>query len=255
MITINPQHNTVTVEEAGRTTTYDLGSPEAFAILSKLWLRSGWDNRYVYSFSWLGRPIIQLPDDLLRLQEVIYRVQPDLIIETGVAHGGGLIFYATLCKALGKGRVIGIDLEIRPHNRTAIEAHLLAPYITLIEGDSVGEPVLSQLRSLIKPGEVVMVLLDSCHTRDHVLAELEAYSPLVAKDSYLVAMDGIMKDLVGAPRSKPDWDWNNPCMAVREFVQKHPEFVVEEPGFLFNEGAIEKREATYWPEAFLRRIR
>src|ERR1043165_10147614 len=114
-----------------------IGSPEAFAAISRAWLRSGWDTKYVYGFTWLGRPVIQLPEDLIRVQEVIYRVKPDAIIETGVAHGGSLVFYASLLAAMGRGRVIGIDVDIRPHNRAAIEAHPLAARITLIEGDSI----------------------------------------------------------------------------------------------------------------------
>ena len=134
MITIDGDR--ITVSEGGETAEYGIGTPEAFALLSRLWLRAGWDTKYVYSFSWLGRPMIQLPEDMLRMQEVIYQVKPDVIIETGVAHGGSLVFHASLCHAMGRGRVIGVDIEIRPHNREAIEAHELFDLITLIEGDS-----------------------------------------------------------------------------------------------------------------------
>jgi cephalosporin hydroxylase len=182
-------------EEGAVEVEYGIGTPGAFRILSQLWLRSGWDNKYVYSFTWLGRPIIQLPEDLIRIQEVIYSVRPDVIIETGVAHGGSLIFYASLCKLLDKGRVVGVDIEIRPHNRAAIESHFLSPYITLIEGSSIDRSVVSRVRELIKPDETVMVMLDSCHTKSHVLSELEAYGPLVTPGSYIVAMDGIMEHL------------------------------------------------------------
>ena len=232
---------------------YGIGTPEAFRILSKLWLRSGWDAKYVYSFSWLGRPIIQLPEDLIRLQEVIYRVKPDVIIETGVAHGGSLIFYASLFKAIGKGRVIGVDVEIRPHNRSAIETHELSSYITLLEGDSISQSIVEDVRAQVKAGETVMVLLDSNHSKAHVLGELNAYAPLVTQGSYIVAMDGIMEEVVGAPRTHPDWSWNNPQQAALEFVSAHPEFAIEEPAFLFNEGDIAER-VTYWPSAFLKRV-
>ena len=232
---------------------YEIGSPEAFRILSKLWLRSGWDAKYVYSFTWLGRPIIQLPEDLLRLQEVIYRVKPDVIIETGVAHGGSLIFHASLCKAIGKGRVIGVDVEIRPYNRSAIEAHELSSYVTLVEGDSIAPSIVEQVKAQVKPGETVMVLLDSNHSRKHVLGELNAYAPLVTQGSYAVAMDGIMEEIVGAPRTQPDWSWNNPRQAALDFVAAHPEFEIEEPTFLFNESQITER-VTYWPSAFLKRV-
>ncbi|HKR59212.1 MAG TPA: CmcI family methyltransferase, partial [Pyrinomonadaceae bacterium] len=150
MIKIDLESGVLSVADGEGTSTYNLGTPEAFAVISKLWLRAGWDSKYVYSFTWLGRPIIQLPDDMIRIQEVIYSVKPDLIIETGVAHGGSLIFYASLCKAMEQGRVIGIDIEIRPHNRQAIEAHPLFPFITLIEGSSIDPAVVEEVARQIK---------------------------------------------------------------------------------------------------------
>ena len=229
-----------------------LASPEAFELLSKAWLRSGWDTKYVYGFSWLGRPVIQLPEDMLRIQEVIYDIKPDVIVETGVAHGGSLIFYASLCTAIGKGRVIGIDIEIRPHNRKAIEEHRLSPLISLVEGSSIDEKIVQSVTEKIGPAETVLVLLDSNHLKDHVLAELEAYSSLVSPGSYIVACDGIMQQVVGAPRTEDDWSWNNPISAVNEFVAEHPEFEIVEPAWPFNEGKITER-VTYWPKAFLRK--
>ncbi len=237
----------------GQPTPYKLDSAEAFELVSAAWLRAGWDSKYVYSFTWLGRPIIQLPDDMVRIQEVIFQVQPDVIVETGVAHGGSLIFYASLCKAMGKGRVVGIDIEIRPHNRQAIEAHFLFPYITLIEGSSTAPEIVAQVKSHIKPDEKVLVLLDSNHTKAHVLDELNAYAPLVTSGSYIVAMDGIMQEVVGAPRTNPDWTWNNPQTATREFLAQNPNFVLEEPPFAFNEGSTRQR-VTYWPNAFIKRL-
>ncbi len=253
MITIDEARGQVTVDGPNGTVTHSLASPEAFKLVSDAWIRCGWDTKYVYSFTWMGRPIIQLPDDMVRVQEVIYQVKPDLIIETGVAHGGSLIFYASLCKAMDKGRIVGIDIEIRPHNRTAIEAHELSPLITLIEGSSVDAGIVEQVQDHIRPGETVLVLLDSNHTKDHVLAELEAYGPMVTKGSYIVATDGIMAQVAGGPRSGPDWSWNNPISAVEAFVAAHPEFVVEEPAFPFNEGVIKDR-VTYWPSAYLKRV-
>ena len=251
-IVIDLEQGNVTLDSGGSTKTYGIGTAEGFSIISQAWLRSGWDVKYVYSFTWLGRPIIQLPDDLLRIQEVIFRVQPEVIIETGVAHGGSLIFYASLCKAMEKGRVIGVDIEIRPHNRAAIQSHFLSPYITLIEGSSIDPRIVSQVREIVKPGETVMVMLDSCHTKSHVLNELIAYGPLVTPGSYIVAMDGIMEQLPGAPRTQPDWTWNNPRQAALEFVSSHPQFAIEEPPFLFNEGVVNQR-VTYWPDAYLKR--
>jgi cephalosporin hydroxylase len=254
MIKIDIEKGVVSIAEGDQTVNYGLDTPEAFALISKVWLRCGWDTKYVYSFSWMGRPIIQLPDDLMRLQELIYSVKPDVIIETGVAHGGSLIFYAALCKAMGRGRVIGIDVEIRPHNRAAIEAHELSPFITLIEGSSIDPAIVDKVTAQVKSGERVLVTLDSCHTKSHVLSELEAYSPLVSKESYIVAMDGIMEDMVGAPRSQADWAWNNPRSAALEFAQTHSDFIIEEPAFPFNEGAVSER-VTYWPSGFIKRIK
>jgi len=253
MIKVDLEQETIAIDEDGLTRQYKLDTPEAFKIISDLWLRAGWDNKYVYSFTWLGRPIIQLPEDMIRLQEVIHTVQPDVIVETGVAHGGGLIYYASLCKAMDRGRVIGVDIEIRPHNRAAIEAHPLFPLITLIEGSSIDPSVVEQVQAQLGPGEKVMVFLDSCHEKEHVLAELRAYAPLVNPGSYIVAMDGIMERLAGAPRSAPDWTWNNPRQAALEFVRDNAEFVIEEPRFAFNEGAVTER-VTYWPSAFIKRI-
>src|SRR5688500_14205247 len=176
MITIDQAAGTITVD--GRTLPMD--SAEAFAILSDAWLDAAMRVKHPYTFTWLGRPVIQFADDLLRLQEIIYLVQPDVILETGVAHGGSLIFHASLCKLLGRGRVIGVDIEIRPHNRTAIEAHPLSGLITLFEGSSVDPKIVQAVKASIEPGHTVLVVLDSNHTRQHVLSELEAYAPLVA---------------------------------------------------------------------------
>jgi cephalosporin hydroxylase len=252
-ISIDMENGQVTVQTEDGSSTYAMNTEEAFNAISRAWLRCGWDTKYVYSFAWMGRPVIQFPEDMIRLQEVIYSVQPDVIIETGVAHGGSLVFYASLCKAMNKGRVVGIDIEIRPHNRKAIEGHELFDYITLIEGSSIEPQIVEQVKAEVKPGEKVIVLLDSCHTKEHVLAELNAYSPLVTQGSYIVAMDGIMEQVVGAPRTQPDWSWNNPKRAALEFVEKNPDFVIEEPRFAFNESALTER-VTYWPNGFIRRI-
>jgi len=236
----------------GASRVLPLYSEEAFREISRLWVNIGWALKYSYTFTWLGQPLRQLPEDVLRIQEVVYRIKPDVIIETGVAHGGSLILYASLCKLMGKGRVVGVDIEIRPHNRAAIQSHFLSPYITLIEGSSIDPSIVSQVSETLKPGETVMVMLDSCHTKDHVLNELNAYGPLVTPGSYIVATDGIMEQLTGAPRSQTDWTWNNPRQAALEFVSSHPQFIIEEPTFPFNEGAVKQR-VTYWPDAYLRR--
>ena len=189
----------------------------------------------------------------MRLQEVIARVQPDVIVETGVAHGGSLVFYASLCHALGKGRVIGIDIDIRAHNRKAIEAHRLASYITLIEGDSTAASIVEQVRSSISPGESVLVILDSDHSKAHVRAELEAYHAMVTRDSYIIATDGVMEEVYDTPRGKPAWKTDNPAAAAREFAAEHPELTLEEPAWAFNESDL-AHPATHWPSAYLRRL-
>lgn len=254
MIKIDMKNSCVIVEGDKGAESYPMASQEAFSIISEAWLRCGWDNKYVYSFSWLGRPIIQLPEDMFRTQEVIYEIKPDVIIETGVAHGGSLLFYAGILKAIGRGHVIGVDVEIRPHNREAIEGHDNFEGITLIEGSSTDPKTFAAVCSLVRPTDKVIVILDSNHTRQHVLDELNMYSGLVSVGSYIVAADGIMEKLVGAPRSSGDWGWNNPKAAAEEFVKSNPKFSIVEPRFPFNEGNIHQR-VTYWPSAWLIRNR
>jgi cephalosporin hydroxylase len=253
-LTVDTDAALVTVEDSHGLRKLPLASAEAFEVISDAWLRAGWDVKYVYSFTWLGRPIIQLPEDMFRLQELIYRLKPDVIIETGIAHGGSLVFYAGLCKLIGHGRVIGVDIDIRSHNRAALQAHEHFDAITLIEESSTAQATIDQIKATIAVGESVLVLLDSNHSKAHVLAELDAYAPLVTPGSYIVAMDGIMSKLVGAPRSQPDWGENNPQAAALEWSRRRPDFVIEEPAFAFNEGLVKQR-VTYWPNAFLRRER
>jgi cephalosporin hydroxylase len=254
MLTIDETGGRIILQRAdGTREEHTLDSPDAFDAISAAWLRCGWDTKYVYSFTWMGRPIIQLPEDMIRIQEVIWRLRPDVIVETGVAHGGSLVFYASLFAAIGSGRVIGIDIDIRPPNRAAIEAHPMARHITLVEGSSIDPAIVATVRGAIMPGDTVLVLLDSNHSSAHVAAELDAYAPLVTCGSYIVACDGIMAQVVGAPRSAPDWTWNNPITAVEAFLPRNPTFVLEEPGFPFNEGVVRNR-VTYWPKSFLRRL-
>jgi len=246
--TIDEAHRKLIVEDQ----EFDLYSPEAFSIISRSWLKVGWDQKYVYAFTWMGRPIIQLPEDIVRIQEVVYRIKPDVIIETGVAHGGSLVLYASLCKAMGRGRVIGIDVEIRPHNRKAIENHELSPLIVLVEGNSTDAAIVTKVKGLVRMAESVLVILDSNHTRIHVRNELEAYGALVTSGSYIVATDGSMEFLDDVPRGKPEWRIDNPKTAAADFAAAHPEFVLEEPTWPFNEGNITER-VTHWPGCYLRR--
>ncbi|MBN1548973.1 MAG: cephalosporin hydroxylase family protein [Syntrophaceae bacterium] len=250
---IDTEAQSLLIEESGVVRHFDLYSKEAFERLSRQWVRVGWNQKYQYTFTWLGRPIIQLPEDMIRAQEIIFKIRPDVIVETGVAHGGSLIFYASLCKIMGNGRVVGIDIEIRPHNRRALEEHFLYRYITLIEGSSTAPEIINEARKLIKPNETVMIFLDSNHTKQHVLEELEAYSDFVTPGSYIVATDGIMKDLNDVPRGSQEWKWNNPAAAVSEFIRSHKGFVLEEPYRPFNESCLSKN-ITHWPEAWIKKI-
>ena len=225
--------------------SFPLYSREAFQAISQLWIKTGWAAKYSYNFSWMGRPVIQLPEDLVMVQELIHKVQPEVIIETGFAHGGSSVFYASLLELLGRGRVISIDIEIRPHNRKAIEAHRLKKRITLIERNSVAPETAEEVRGLLSANEKVMVILDSNHNKEHVRRELELYAPLVTSGSYIVAADGIMEDLVDVPGGKAEWALDNPKAAVYEFLAAHPEFELDsEPSRL---------GVTYWPDAYLRR--
>lgn len=251
-ITIDTDERTLTFERRGTTETVPLYSKRAFEMISEQWLVVGWNQKYPYAFSWMGRPIIQIPEDIVRTQEVIYRVKPDVLIETGVAHGGSLIFYASLFKAMERGRVVGVDIEIRPHNRAAIAAHEMAPLITLIEGSSTATETVKRVKALVQPGEIVLVILDSNHTKQHVADELEAYHALVTPGSYIVATDGSMKDLHDVPRGNPEWKWDHPTAAAAEFAARHPEFVLEQPAWPFNESDLSEN-ITHWPGAWLRR--
>lgn len=250
---IDTETQTLTCDDGGGARAIGLYTREAFELISRQWLRVGWSQKYPYTFTWMGRPIIQLPEDLIRVQEVIHRVKPEVIVETGVAHGGSLIFYASLFKAMNHpGRVIGVDIEIRPHNRTAIEAHELAPMITLIEGDSISPAVANRVHAMIEPGRRVMVLLDSCHDKAHVAAELEAYHRLVTPGSYIVATDGLMRDLHDVPRGQANWRHDHPAAAAEAFAAAHPEFTLEQPPWPFNESDL-RENVTHWPHAWLRR--
>lgn len=229
-----------------------LYSDEAFELISQQWLKVGWNQKYPYTFTWMGRPIIQIPEDMIRLQEAIYQVKPDVILETGIAHGGSLIYSASLCKAFGKGKVIGVDIEIRPHNLEAIQSHELYPYITMIEGSSVDPDTVAHIHSLIQPTDTVLVILDSNHTKEHVAAELGAYYSLVSSGSYIVVTDGFMRELNDVPRGKQEWKLDNPYEAAQAFLARHPEFVLEKPSWQFNESNL-RQNITHWPGAWLKR--
>ena len=205
--------------------------------------------KYSYNFTWMGRPIIQYPQDIVAMQEIIWQVKPDLIVETGIAHGGSLIFYASMLELLGtNGHVVGIDIDIRGHNRVEIERHPMFEHITMIEGSSTDEKILVEIRKMAE-GKRVLVCLDSNHTHEHVLEELQLYAPLVSVGSYCVVFDTIIEDMPVDTYSDRPWDvGNNPKTAVHEYLQKHEEFVIDEE--------IENKLLfTVAPSGYLKRIR
>jgi cephalosporin hydroxylase len=252
-LTIDTDSRTLSWQADSNSGQCNLYSTESFELISNAWLKVGWNQKYPYTFSWLGRPFIQIPEDMLRMQEVIYTLKPDVIIETGIAHGGSIVFSASMCKLIGKGRVIGVDIDIRQKTRTALETHELFPYITMIEGSSISPEVVAKVKSQIKATETVLVILDSCHTKQHVLDELDAYHELVTPGSYIVATDGSMRDLHDAPRGSTDWTWNHPAAAAEEFANCNVHFQIEQPAWIFNESEL-KANITHWPNAWLKRI-
>lgn len=218
-------------------------------------LRSSIASRYSYNFTWLGRPIIQYPQDMLAMQELIWSIQPDLIVETGIAHGGSLIFSAAMlelnaaCGGPQDAKVLGVDIDIRPHNRQAIEAHPLFRRVEMIQGSSIAEEVVADVRARSAGRRRILVCLDSNHTHEHVLAELQAYAPLVSVGSYCIVFDTVIEDL---PKEMyPDRPWgpgDNPKTALREYLKSHPEFEVD--------GQIDRKlMVSVAPNGYLRRVR
>jgi len=205
--------------------------------------------KYSYNFSWLGRPIIQYPQDIIAMQEIIWKNKPDLIIETGIAHGGSLIFYASILELIGKGEVLGIDIEIRQHNRKAIEQHPMFKRITMLEGDSVSNEIIEQVKNISENKEKVLVCLDSNHTHEHVLKELEIYSPFVSVNSYLVVFDTIIEDVPNKLSNQRPWaKGNNPKTALYEFLKDRDDFIID--NIIDNKLII-----SVAPEGYLKRIK
>ncbi len=205
----------------------NLGHSESLRAASQQWITDVSKEKYSYNFTWMGRPIIQFPQDMVAMQEIIWQMRPDLIIETGIAHGGSLIYYASLCEMMGHGEVLGVDIEIRVHNRTEIENHPMFKRITMIEGSSIDENIAAQVGELAR-GKNVLLVLDSNHTHDHVLRELELYAPLVKNGGYAVVFDTIIEDMPAT--FFPDRPWgvgNNPKTAVREFLSKNDRFQID----------------------------
>lgn len=249
-------------EAADRVT--HIGADAEMQELTAGFLRRSIELQYSYNYFWMGRPIIQYPQDIVAMQEIVWKTRPDLIIETGIAHGGSLILSASLLALLDmadaiesrtamdvlqpRRKVLGIDIDIRAHNRAAIEAHPMSNRITMLQGSSIAEDIVGQVRAFAAPFQRVLVCLDSNHTHDHVLAELEAYSPLVTAGSYCVVFDTIVEDL---PRDMyPDRPWDkgaNPKTAVWEFLKTHPEFEIDR-------AMQDKLQITVAPDGFLKRL-
>lgn len=207
----------------------DLRGNQGLKSLSQQWIADVSRYKYSYNFSWLGRPIIQFPQDIVAMQEIIWHIKPELIIETGIAHGGSLIFYASMLELLGNnGLVVGIDIDIRAHNRREIEAHPLYKRIHLLEGDSTNAAVVDEVYALAAGKSPILVALDSNHTHDHVLQELKLYSPLVTRGSYLVVFDTIIEDFPAGYFHDRPWDkGNNPKTAVTEFLAANDRFILD----------------------------
>lgn len=205
-------------------------------------------DKYSYNFSWMGRPIIQYPQDMIAMQELIWTIKPDLIIETGIAHGGSLIYYASLLELIGKGEVLGIDIDIREHNRREIEAHPMFKRIEMLQGSAIDEALVAEVARRAEGKETIMVCLDSNHTHDHVLRELELYAPFVTVGSYCVVFDTIVEDM---PRGAYDRPWdvgNNPKTAVWEYLKANDNFEIDH-------SIDNKLLISVAPEGYLKRVR
>jgi cephalosporin hydroxylase len=232
-----------------------LGTDKDLQGLSNIWIRETSRLRYTYNFSWMGRPIIQFPQDVFAMQEIIWSVKPDLIIETGIAHGGSLIFYASMlelnaaCDGPRNAGVLGIDIDIRAHNRNAIENHPMFKRITMLEGSSIDSDIIDQVYALARGKTSVLVCMDSNHTHAHVSGELEAYAPLTTVGSYCVVFDTSIEDMPAEMFDQRDWGpGDNPKTAVRDYIQRHPEFQIDKR-------IPSKLLITTAPDGYLKRVK
>lgn len=219
---------TVTLKSRGREVTKNVYSAEGIELIDTVSLKQAAQFKRMYNFSWLGVKIIQFPLDVLCVQQLIAKVRPTLIIETGIAHGGSLIFSASMLKLLDiDGRVFGVDVDIRNHNREIIEHHPLNEYITMLEGNSISDEIISSLRNEIRQNDRVLVILDSNHSYEHVRAELDLYSDFVSQGSYLIAMDGALGFVGDIPRGNEQAFIDNPVPAIRQFLTNNADFVLD----------------------------
>ena len=250
-ITIDTDAQVLQLTESAEATEYSLFSPEAFRILSRQWIVLGWNLGHWSTFSWMGRQLLQLPDDVLRLAELLWQLRPAVIVETGVYDGGSTLLFAGLCRLYGGGRVISVEREFRPGVREAIRQGA-GDDVTLIEGDSASLETALRVRQYIRAAERVCVFLDSDHAAEHVAAELRHFGPLVSQGCYLIVADSICPDLARTPQGQSAWSWDHPGKAVDEFLARHPEFSRERPPGLFPAG-VDFTELSYFPSTWLRR--
>jgi cephalosporin hydroxylase len=224
---------------------YSQSNNTEFQLVSKEWMQLSVDNKFSYQFDWLGVPIIQMPGDLIIFQEIVYKTQPDLIIETGVARGGSMIFWASIQKICGiSGKVLGVDIDIRQHARNAIDNSNFKDQIDLIEGSSVEEKVVNQVKNYVSQHKKIMVVLDSNHTHEHVMSELEIYSNFVSKDCFMLVLDTVIDDL----NIDPDRPWSpgsSPKSAVKEFMLKNPGDFIQEQSYE-NRALLSVAPYGYW---------
>lgn len=223
-----PKGSKISINNGESEYSFDLYSDSGFELLSNLMLKVGAEKKLMYQASWLGRPIIQFPNDILVLQELIWSIKPDLIIETGVAHGGSLVLSASILELIGKGKVLGIDIDIRAHNRTAIESHPLTHRINLIEGSSIDNLTIEKIKPYLKESNVVMVMLDSNHSEEHVTEEINIYSNFVTAGSYLIVHDGAQAFVSDIPRGKLDWSHDHPLKSIHKFMKNNNNFKIDE---------------------------
>lgn len=225
------------------------GKDKQLSEVSKAFAEATIGSGYSYNFTWMGRPIIQYPQDMIAMQEIIWEVKPDLIIETGIAHGGSLIYYASILELIGKGEVLGIDIDIRAHNRAEIEKHPMYKRIKMIQGSAISKEIIEQIKPQVAGKQTVMVCLDSNHTHAHVLKELELYSPFVTVGSYLIAFDTIVEHLPANLYKDRPWSiGDNPKTAVDEFLKTNDNFEIDH--------AIDsKLLISVAPEGYLKRVR
>ena len=216
-------------EKRNKQLVQKMSKDKAVKKLSREWFDSVFEYEYSYHFTWLGRPIIQFPQDIIAIQEIIWKVKPDVIIETGIAHGGSIIFSASILELIGKGEVIGIDVDIRKHNKIEIEKHPLAKRITMIEGSSTSKTVYNKIKKMISKKQKILIFLDSNHTEKHVLKEMEIFSEFVRKGCYLVVFDTMIED-TKSKKASMDRPWgkgNNPKSAVKKFLGKNQRFKID----------------------------